>query len=156
MQYQWTYVAEPHRHQWLLKRNCALSPGQLGACFLFLGLVSIGIATAFAAQGAWPVVPFACIEVAALAAAFLVHGRHAGDYERIVVDREGVLVEMASADNVRRRAFQPSWIRVEYQGGRRELIRLVSGREAMSIGRFVPDDSRGRLARELRSTLAHL
>jgi uncharacterized membrane protein len=156
MPYQWAHVAEPHRHQWLLKRNCALSPYQLGASFGVLGLVSMGIATAFAAHGAWLVVPFAGIEVVALAAAFIVYGRHAGDYERIVVDRQGVLVEMASADNLSSRELHPSWIRIEYQGRRRELIRLVAGREALTVGRFVPDDKRATLAQELRTTLAQL
>ena len=85
MQYQWTHVADGGRHQWVLKRNCAMSPRQLAGCLAIVGAVSLGIASAFAMHGAWPVIPFACLEIAALSVAFFVYGRHAADYEKIVV-----------------------------------------------------------------------
>ena len=156
MQYQWTHVVQPDRHLWVLKRNCAMSPRQLGLCLVCLGLVSLAIASAFALHGAWPVVPFACIEIAALLIAFVVYGRHAADYEKIVVEPQAVTVETASADEVRSVALRPGWLRVEYRGGRRELIRLIEGRNELAVGRFVPDDRRHVLARELKTSLAGL
>lgn len=112
----------------------------------------MGIAAVLASRGAWPVIPFACVEVVALAIAFVVHGRHAGDFERVVLQGSRLLVETVSGERVRRRELQSGWIRVEH-GGRRELIRLVAGGEALAIGRFVPDDRREELAREMRSVL---
>lgn len=156
MPYQWTHVADPEQHQWLLKRNCALSPRQLAICFAALATVSLVIASVFAARGAWPVIPFACVEVAALTAAFVVYGRHAADFERIVLERDRLVVEWASGARLQRTELSPAWLRVEYDGSRRDLIRLVAGREALTVGRFVPDECRGRLAQELRASLAGL
>ncbi len=153
MPYQWTHVAQPHEHQWVLKRNCSLSPSQLASCFAILGAVSLGIAGVFASRGAWMVVPFACIEVAALVAAFIVYGRHAADFERISFGAERVVVERSNGARVERAEISPTWLRVEYDGSRRALIRLVAGREALSIGCYVPDESRERLAQELRAGL---
>lgn len=160
MRYEWTYVAEPHQRQWVLKRNCALTPRQSGLSVGLLAMASALIAVVFAGMGAWPVVPFAGLEVAALAVAFLVYGRHAGDYERIVVTAGAVLVETASADRISRRQLPTEWVRVEYREGDRtdgqQLIRLVSGRQTLAIGRYVPDDRRATLARELRTSLKSL
>ena len=112
------------------------------------------IATAFAVLGAWLVIPFAGIELLALGVAFLVHARHAGDYERIVVRSDRLIVERLSGANLAQMECQGPWIRVEYGGARRELIRLVAAGREMSVGRFVPDDGRSQLARELRASVA--
>jgi uncharacterized membrane protein len=45
-------------------------------------------------------------------------------------------------------------VRVQYGGSRRELIRLVVAGREMAVGRFVPDDERRRLARELSASVA--
>jgi uncharacterized membrane protein len=154
MPYRWIHVAEPGRQQWLLKRNCALTPQQLAVCFAAVGAVSLLIALGFAAQGAWVVVPFAGIELAALGAAFVVHARHAGDYERIVLATDRLLVERLHGGHLACVEYQAPWVRVEYDGARRELIRLVAAGREMSVGRFVPDDGRKQLARELRASIA--
>ncbi len=156
MQDQWTHVAEPHRHQWVLRRNCAMSPRQLLSCLGALALVSLGIAGAFAWHGAWFVLPFACLEVLALAIAFLVHARHAGDHERIVMSADGVLVELASAQRVWRMELPAGWVRIEYREASHELVRLVSGRTSLEVGRYVSAGSRGGLADDLKAKLAEL
>jgi uncharacterized membrane protein len=138
--------------QWLLRSNCSLSPGQLAACFFALGLVSLVIAGVFALQGAWPVIVFSCVEVLALAIAFFVYGRHAGDYERIEMDASRVVVESVSANRLERRELLPQRLRVEYED--RKLIQLVQGGQSLSIGRFVASDQRKQLADELRLSLA--
>ncbi len=154
MPYRWIHLAQPGSQQWLLKRNCALAPRQLAACFAGVGLVSLLIAVAFALQGAWLVVPFAGLEVLALGAAFVVHARHAGDYERIVLNADQLVVERLQGGSLARIECRSSWVRVEYHGTRRELIRLVAAGGEMSVGRFVPDDGRSQLARELRASVA--
>ena len=154
MPYRWIHAAEPGGQQWLLRRNCALTPGQLAVCFAAIGVVSLLIAIAFALLGAWLVIPFAGIELLALGVAFLVHARHAGDYERIVVRADRLIVERVSGGNLAQMECQGPWIRVEYGGTRRELIRLVAAGREMSVGRFVPDDGRSQLARELRASIA--
>lgn len=154
MPYRWMYVAEADRHRWVLKRNCALTPRQLGAWFGTLAGASLLIAGLWAAWGAWFVVPFAVVEVGALAAAYLVYGRHASDYERIEATRSRLTVETSSGARLERVERESGWVRVEYGGSRREPIRLVTGKEEIAVGRFVPDDRKAELARQMRAALA--
>src|SRR5438309_940919 len=63
--------------EWLLKRNCSLRPSQLVGFFASLCVVSLGIGTVCWLQGAPLVMPFAGIELAAVATAFLLYARHA-------------------------------------------------------------------------------
>lgn len=154
MPYRYSEVAGLRGQQWLIRRNCALSPRQLGWWFGTLAAVSVALAGLFAAQGAWLVVPFTGIELLGLAVAFVAYGRHAGDYERILVTPDRILVERWSGGRMARQEVGPDWARVEYEGGRRGSIRLVAGRTKVAIGSFLPEESRERLARELRASLA--
>lgn len=151
--YPWIHVASGQRQEWLLKRNCSLSPRQLAIVFGSLATVSIGIATAFAIGGAWVVLPFACIEVLALGAAFVVYARHAADYERIVLCRDSLLVESRTGERLLREQCAPAWTRVEYAGTRRELVGLVAAGRRIDVGRFVPESERRDLASQLRVQL---
>jgi uncharacterized membrane protein len=153
MRYPWIHVASSQQQEWLLKRNCSLAPRQLAAIFGALATVSLSIAVMFAMQGAWLVVPFACIEVLALGAAFVMYARHAADYERIVLCRDCLLVETCRGDRLRREQCAPAWTRVEYSGTRRELIGLVAAGRRIDVGRFVPESERRDLATQLRSEL---
>lgn len=153
MRYPWIHVASDRQQEWLLKRNCSLAPRQLAVIFGGLALVSLSIATLFAARGAWLVLPFACIEVLALGTAFVVYARHAADYERIVLCRDCLLVETCRGERLRREQCAPAWTRVEYAGTRRELIGLVAAGRRIDVGRFVPESERRDLATQLRAQL---
>ncbi|MFA7664983.1 MAG: DUF2244 domain-containing protein [Burkholderiaceae bacterium] len=154
MQYRWSYAADQHMHEWVLKRNCALTPVQLAMWFGSLAAVSLLLALLFASMGAWLTIPFALVEITALAWAFVWWARHATDYERIVVCDGLLSVEKSSGERLRRIECRPAWVRVEYGGARCGPIRIVSSCEAIEIGGLVPDDRRAALARELRGAFA--
>lgn len=155
MRQGWVRDESCGRHEWLSRRNCALTPAQLARLFGLCGLISVGVSVAWALQGAWVVLPFALIEVAALTAAFVVYGRHAADFDRIVIEPERVCVECVSGSRVRRLECQRMTARVVYEGrGRRNLIRLAAREEEIEVGRFVLDAERAALAKELRASLA--
>lgn len=153
LRHPWIHVASSQQQEWLLKRNCSLAPRQLAVIFGSLAAVSLAIAGAFAARGAWMVLPFALVEVLALGAAFLVYARHAADYERIVLCRDCLLVETCRATRVRREQCVPAFARVEYAGSRRELVGLVAAGRRIEVGRYVPESDRAGLARQLRMQL---
>lgn len=153
MRYRWSHVAEPGQSFWLLKRNCALTPRQL-ACWLgALGAVSMGISAVFATQGAWLMLPFAAIESLALVVAYLVYARHAADYERIVLAPGRLVVERMTGGSVARTECSTDWVRIAYEGNRRETVRLIAGGHEVPVGRFVPDESKEAFVRELRASL---
>ena len=62
--------------QWLLRRNCSMTPTQIVAFYLSLCAWSLAIAGAFWWRGATYIMPFACIELIAIGAALIVHARH--------------------------------------------------------------------------------
>jgi uncharacterized membrane protein len=154
MNYQWIHEAQAHQQMWLFKRNCALSPRQLAACFSVLSLISLGIAAGFYAHGAWFVLIFAGIEVCALAAAFFVYARHAADYEQVVFSPTSVKVSCVKGGRVDTVELEPSWLRVEYSGERRSSLQLISGKHRVAIGRFVPEHRLFELSRMLRVSAA--
>ena len=154
MQYQWKYIVDADEHEWVLKRNCAMTPRQLGAWFGSLALLSLLLATALALRGAWLVVPFTMIEIVALGATFVWWGRHAGDCERIVVGAGVFRLETSDGGHLHQVEGCSTLARVRYGGSRRELIRIVLKGDEIAIGQYVPDDRRAALAKELSGVLA--
>ena len=141
--------------EWLLKRNCNLSPGQLGTFFVVLAFVSLAIATVWAMRGAWIVLVFAGIEVLALAVAFVAYGRHAGDFERIVIEADRLVVECSVGTRASRIEFRRHGVRTELVDDSRRsvLIKLSAGSSSIDVGGLVPEPTRRRVYAELRREL---
>ncbi len=154
MGYRWSYIVDADRHQWLLRRNCALRPSQLAAWFVTVALAALAIAAVCAAGGAWIVIPFAIAEAIALTAAFLAYARHATDYERIEATADRLVVELGRGARVDRIERDGHGIRVVYDPRAPEPIRLVAGGESIAVGRYVPEDHKAALAQQLRGALA--
>ena len=139
-----------------VKRNCSISPQDLLYVLAFISCVSLGIATVFACLGAWPVLPFAGVEVLALALAFYLNGRHAADYERIALAGGTLVVEASDAGRLRRHEFSVPWLRVEERrhGGDLHLV-LRSGSAAIEVGRHLDTERRASLAAYLRRSFSN-
>lgn len=153
MLYRWNYRIETGRHEWLLKRNCSLAPSQLAIWFGSLATLSMAIALFFALMGAWVVVPFALLEISGLALAFVAFGRHAADYERIIAEPGRLMIETSLGPKVVCVEQRAAWFRVDYSGRHRDLIQVVTSKQSLPVGRFVPSSNRGELASELRKGL---
>jgi uncharacterized membrane protein len=121
---------------------------------VFTACLSFAIGLGFALAGAWPVLPFVGLEVAALATAFGVHARHAADYERIVI-RDGVMrVEVGEAGRVRVHDFHPGWVQVCTQRAQCGVrVEVRSHGRGLEIGRHLDAPARGLLAAELAGRL---
>lgn len=139
--------------QWALKRNCSVSPGQLGWFYASLCVLSLGIATFFWMQGATLILPIAWLELAAVGAAFLVYARHAADGERISLQGGRLVVELETAGRTERAEFHRDWVRVEPHSDQRSLIEVSGRGQSVQVGRFVRPELRPQLAREIRSAL---
>jgi len=112
-QYRWRFdrIDGPGEEirQWVLSRNCALGPRQLGACIAALVVVTLLVGTLFAMRGYWLVLSFAGIETLALAASFLVYSRHAAARERIVAAGDRLVVEWTCGTRVSRTERIADW-----------------------------------------------
>jgi uncharacterized membrane protein len=124
----------------------------------FLGLVAattLGIAAGATAIGAWPVMPFAGLEVALLALAFHVLSQHDADFERLEVGEHEVRIEARDAAEVTCFVAQRAWARlvVRERGSRCTLDLAYAGR-TVPLGRLMSDEERRSLAAELRGRIA--
>lgn len=142
-----------HSISWRLRRNCSVTPGQLGVVYLMLCGVSLSIGMFFWMQGATFVLGFAGLELLAVGAAFMVYARHATDGEWISLQGSSLVVERETAGRRERAEFERQWVRVEPQAGERSLIELTARGCTMEVGRFVRPELRQVLAGEIRRAL---
>lgn len=138
---------------WFLRRNCSVTPAQLGWLYASLCVVSLGIGTVFWFQGAVLVLPFAWLELAAVGLAFFVYARHAADREHILLQGRRLVVELENGGRLERAEFNREWVRVEPGADDRSLIEVSGQGRRMNVGRYVRPELRPALARELREAL---
>ena len=141
------------RVEWLLKRNCSITPMQLFGVYLSLCTVSLAIALGFTWNGAAPVLAFAGIELLLVGAAFLVYARHAADCECITLAGGALCVLHQRGQRIERNEFRAAWVRVEPLAGDRSLIELTGDGQRTRVGRYLRPEWRQTLAQELRSAL---
>jgi uncharacterized membrane protein len=139
--------------QWHLRRNCSVTPAQLGWLYLSLCVLSLGIGVFFWMQGATLVLAFAGLEIALVGLAFLAYARHATDGEWISLQGTSLVVEKESAGRRERAEFARQWVRVEPKSGDCSLIELSGQGRSVEVGRFVRPELRQVLAREIRRAL---
>ncbi len=140
--------------EWVLKRNCSMSPRQLALVYLALCTTSLLVAGTFAMRGAWYVLGFAVVEQLAVGTAFFLYARHANDREHIELAEECLLVELVQVERIRQFRLDPRWTRVEPPEGARGLVGLAERNTRIEVGRFLTERRRRELARELQSALA--
>lgn len=141
--------------EWLLKRNCSVSPGQVLAFFASIGVVSLVIATAFWLHGATFILPFTCLELLALAVALLVYARHAGDHERVCLNDGRLIVERRDGNAVERWEWPAERVQIDCRlvAGGTGLIEFSGQGRRAEVGRHVRAELRRPLAREFSRAL---
>jgi uncharacterized membrane protein len=139
--------------EWVLKRNCSISPRQLAMVYAALCLVSLTIAVLFTLRGAWYILGFAVLELAAVGLAFFHYGRHATDRERIVLNEDTLLIELIQAEQASQHRLNLRTVRVELPDAHRGLIAVEAAGVRVEIGRFLTSWRRREFARELVQAL---
>ena len=127
--------------------------------FGLLATVSLTLAIAFAAAGAWMVLPYSVLELGILAGAFHYIERRAMEWERLTVSGDRVIVERFSGSTHERREWNRPWVRAELTEsgfGRPARLMLCCGAEKWQFGDALPDRERSAIATQLkRLTGAH-
>lgn len=138
----------------LSRPNRSLGPAARRWVLLAIAATPIGIAAGAAAFGAWPILPFAGLEVALLALAFHVVGSHDADFERLEIRDHEVTVEARDASKHTRFVAHRQWARlVLRERGRRCTLGLAYAGRTVELGRMLSDEGRRRLAEDVRSRL---
>lgn len=137
----------------MLKRNCSISPRGFLLVLALLAALVLAIGAAFAALGAWLVLPFAGLEVALLGVAFRLTARHATDYERIELARERLTLDVSEGERVRRHELDARRVRVRLDGGR--VLLEAPQRARLEVGRHLEEAARAGFAAELGRRLQY-
>jgi uncharacterized membrane protein len=136
------------------KRNCSLQDAERWRAFWLLALVSGLIASAFVSVGAWPIMPFTGLELAALYVAFRRFARDAGDYERVTIQGDRLIVESHTRGRVRRFESNRHWTQVVV---RKDVwscqVALRSHGREIEFGTLLSDGARLAAARQLQDLL---
>lgn len=153
------FIAElrPHR---------SLGPSGFLILMSFVSLVAFVAGMVFLRAGAWPVLGFFGLDVAAIYIAFRINYRAGRLYERIELDREALTVTRIFPSGRRKSwSFNPYWVRFQFLDPRshvpgsemlpRPELKLSSHGRHLVFGHFLNDEEKiefGQvLARAIRS-----
>lgn len=145
----------------IARPNNSLSPENSLKLMVVLAIVAFVVALGFAHVGAWLVLPFAGLELAAFAYAFYYVYLHSSDFESIAIDGDRVIVEKRSFRETSVTEFQRYWMQVHVRNiGRGKGVVSKSGLFIGSHGKevefgkhFINDEQRVALAHELKQKL---
>ncbi|MCC7082511.1 MAG: DUF2244 domain-containing protein [Burkholderiales bacterium] len=136
------------------KRNCSLQGAERWRAFWILAVVSGLIGSASVGIGAWPIVPFTGLELAALYVAFRRLARDAGDYERVTIRGDRLIVESHTRGRVCRFESNRYWTQVVV---RKDVwscqIALRSHGREIEFGTLLSEGARLAAARRLQDLL---
>ncbi|MGE5651716.1 DUF2244 domain-containing protein [Noviherbaspirillum sp. UKPF54] len=142
------------RREWVIRRNCSMSPRQLASAYSALCAMSLAVAVFFTLHGAWYVLAFSILEISAVGGAFVQFGRHANDHERILLMDNCLLVEVVRADRVRQFRLDPHATRIALPAKPGSAVALEANGIKVEVGRFLTEWKRREFAGELKSALA--
>lgn len=135
---------------WTLRRNCSITPRQLGVAYAAMVSLSMVVASGFLVAGVPLVFGFAVVELAGVGAALLLWARHAGDRDVVSLCNNIICVQRHVGPKVDVVECSGPWIRVE-SNARNVTLRL--GRQQIQVGAQAPYADRAVFAEELRRAL---
>ena len=141
----------------VIRPNRSMTSRQLQWTFVVIAAVCLGIASAFAAMGLWPVLPFAGLEVFVVGTGFYLSARAGQETEIVSVGGDTVAVEKGNRRLRERLEMQRAWaqIRLLQPKIRWYPSRLVirSHGRAVELGGFLNEQERLQLAGELQRAI---
>jgi uncharacterized membrane protein len=152
-----------HRHDqggcaFEVRPNCALEWVWMKRLFLFLAACISAVATGFALQGAWLVLPFAGLELLVLGLGVYLNARWGAGRELVVLDGAELRVlrgrrHLREAARLPRHWTRASLIRDERGWYPSRLLLECHGRR-VEVGRVLVESERDQLAQDLRRHLS--
>ena len=139
-----------------VKPNNSLSVKNSVRLVVGLAAMSLLVGVGFALAGAWMVLPFAGLEIVAIAYSFFYMYQRSHDFETITIEDDRVIVEKLGRDVVSRDEFHRYWARVilrRHANGRGALFIGSHGKEVEFGRHFINDEQRVMLARQIKQKL---
>lgn len=150
----------PTGHTWRARPNH--TPQRDTARWLLAGVAGVSgiIAGGFALFGAWPVLPFAGLEILLLWVALRHLARHAEDAQEITLDSKTLRIVTTSGAQARTDTFQTYWAQVRYTpagiGMRQPQLIIHSHGREVEIGHLLNASEKQALAHKLKQQILAL
>lgn len=141
---------------WEARRDYSLSAVERRWVFIATAVWSSAVAAVFSYFGAWLVLPFTGLELAALWWALRQINATTDDFERLTLESERLTIDIRRGQLVERHEFHPYWAQLQVcpaagKYGQRLLIR--SHGKAVEIGRWLTEGQKLALGDELKKSL---
>ena len=134
------------------KPNSALSAVSKQRVIVLLTMIPCVIGVVFCFLGAWPILPFVGLEIAALAYAFYYINKHEADYESIAIEGDSLVIERCVGEIISQHVTNPYWVKVvrhELPNGEMHIYLQSHGKE-IEVGRYLTRKQRELLAKQLK------
>ena len=152
--------AEKEHSQFIVTPNCSMSWRGNKLFVTSLAVVSFGIASLFAFQGLWVILPFVGFEIAFLAVVLYWSCLRASQREVISIDDDNIRIEVGRRYAQKSHCLQSPWTSVRlypavHNGSRGRLVMRSKGKE-IEVGACLSEEDRKSLAASIRQTLVRL
>ena len=141
----------------VIRPNRSLPVAGVVALFVGLSAIALAIGVGFALAGAWMILAFAVLEIAAVALLCRWLYRHLDDCEWVVIEPERVRVIKRRGNDVLQHEFVRYWTQARIDGtgaaGSEKRLRIGSHGLFVNLADDVSEADRLLVARELRSLL---
>lgn len=143
--------------RFLIRPNCSLSWRGVVRFYIGMVAVSFSIATAFALQGVWLILPFAGLEMLVLGAALYIVARRGCCWQTVLIHGDHIEIVKHDLNSDRQQTFKRAWAQVKLEQARIKgypsRLTIRSHGRAVEIGRYLADKERENLALELRQAM---
>lgn len=140
-------------YRFVIRPNRSLSWRATRLVFAAVASFSLGVALLISLAGAWPVIPFAGLEVMTLGTCLYLCARRTAEREVINISASTVAVERGRYRPVQRFEFARPWAQVALRpaaGGDRSRLLIGCNGRLVEVGACLLETERRRLAQELR------
>ncbi|MBS0396289.1 MAG: DUF2244 domain-containing protein [Proteobacteria bacterium] len=144
--------AQAHTWRVELLPHCSLTPAQARGFFGLVAATSLTVAGFFVANGYWPVLPFAGLELALLAFALATSLKRRHYVQTVEISETEIRVTTRGPKAANENQFSRHWARVTLHGPhgwRAGRLLIESHGRACEIGAFLTEDERRALGRRL-------
>ena len=151
-------MSEPHCL--VLTPRCSLTPSSARVFIAVVGGTCFAVAGVFAAQGFWPVLPFAGLEIGLLVWAVRASMRAGSRRETIEIDEQQITIRRIDPRGQHFSVFPRHGSRVTLRTPQKALhpsrLLLESRGRACEVGRFLTADARQSLAERLQQLVGNV
>lgn len=151
-------MSEPHCL--VLTPRCSLNPASARVFIAVVGGTCFAVAGVFAAQGFWPVLPFAGLEIGLLVWAVRASMREGSKRETIEIDEDRITIRRSDPHGEHFSVFPRHGSRVTLRTPQTALhpsrLLLESRGRVCEVGRFLTEDARQSLAARLQQLVGNV